>query len=102
MRPPSERCATFRYSVWNSLKDTRAEDGGQVEGGHAVPPVVELHLREEAAQVAEESAVRVRKLPQQLSQVGARDVIAALFGLTTAGGGRSKVRSMANMAVRSN
>lgn len=77
-----------RVKWWNSLKDTWAKDGGEVEGGHAVLRVVELHLREEAAQVAEETVVHVWKLLQQISQVRARDVIATLFGVTTAGTGQ--------------
>lgn len=81
------------FKWWNSLKDARTKDGGQVEGGHAVLPVVELHLREEAAQVAEEAVVHVWKLQQQVSQVGARDVVATLFVIHNSGN-RSKVRTV--------
>lgn len=54
---------------WNLLKDTRPKDDGEVEGSHAVLPVIALHQREEVAEVADEPVVRVWKLPEQISQI---------------------------------
>lgn len=70
---------------WNSLKDTRPKDGGEVEGSHAVLPVVALHQCEEVAEVAEETVVHVWKLLQQISHIRACEVIPTLFGFKTVG-----------------
>lgn len=76
----------------NSLEDTGSKHSGEVEGSHTVFLVVALHKGEEVAEVAEEAAVDVRKLLEQVFHVGPRDVITALYRHTTTYQNKSKVK----------
>ncbi len=86
---------------FNSLEDAGSKHSGEVEGSHTVFLVVALHKCEEVAEVAEEAVVDAWKLLEQVSHVGPRDVITALYRHTTTYQNRSKVGSLLNFIFHS-